>query len=123
MRHLLEQTDDAKRRMYLLNHFLEQFRGTVFRQTMFAEFELIVHDKANKGEALTSEQLSEIYYGLNKKYYGDGIVVDPLIALEWSAYLTSTARSMCTNTLRASPPPLPSPSRFFLRESLPRGGI
>lgn len=84
MRHLLEQTDDAKRRMYLLNHFLEQFRGTVFRQTMFAEFELIVHDKANKGEALTSEQLSEIYYGLNKKYYGDGIVVDPLIALEWA---------------------------------------
>ena len=49
MRHLLSKTESPKQRMYLLNHFLEQFRGTVFRQTMFAEFELIVHDKVNKG--------------------------------------------------------------------------
>jgi len=84
MRHLLSKTESPKQRMYLLNHFLEQFRGTVFRQTMFAEFELIVHDKVNKGESLTADQLSEIYYGLNKKYYGKDIVVDPLIALEWA---------------------------------------
>jgi len=84
MRYLLEQTTDKKRRMYLLNHFLEQFRGTVFRQTMFAEFELLVHDRVGKGESLTADQLSEIYYDLNKKYYGDGIVVDELIELEWA---------------------------------------
>ena len=84
MRHLLDQTDDKRRRMYLLNHFLEQFRGTVFRQTMFAEFELIVHDRIGKGESLTAEQLCQIYYDLNKKYFGDGIVVDKLIELEWA---------------------------------------
>lgn len=84
MRHLLDQTDDKRRRMYLLNHFLEQFRGTVFRQTMFAEFELIVHDRVGKGESLTAEQLCQIYYDLNKKYFGDGIVVDKLIELEWA---------------------------------------
>lgn len=67
-----------------MNHFLEQFRGTVFRQTMFAEFELTAHNKVNRGESLTADQLSEIYYELNKKYYGPDIVVDPLIALEWA---------------------------------------
>ncbi|NMB02590.1 MAG: oligoendopeptidase F [Firmicutes bacterium] len=81
---LLKKTTDPKRRAYLLNHYLEQFRGTVFRQTMFAEFEMIVHGKVGDGEALTAEQLSEIYYELNKKYFGDDIVVDELIAMEWA---------------------------------------
>ena len=63
---------------------LEQYRGTVFRKTMFAEFEMIVHCKIGEGESLTSEVLSEIYYDLNKKYYGEDIVVDEAIAMEWA---------------------------------------
>ena len=81
---LLRKTKDPKKRAYLLNHFLEQYRGTVFRQTMFAEFEMIVHGKIGEGESLTSEVLSEIYYDLNKKYYGEDIVVDEAIAMEWA---------------------------------------
>ncbi|NMA61202.1 MAG: oligoendopeptidase F [Firmicutes bacterium] len=81
---LLKKTQDPKKRAYLLNHYLEQFRGTVFRQTMFAEFEMIVHGKVGQGESVTAEQLSEIYYDLNKKYFGEEIVVDQLIAMEWA---------------------------------------
>ena len=81
---LLKKTTDPQRRAYLLNHYLDEFRGTVFRQTMFAEFEMIVHDKVGRGEAVTCEQLMEIYYDLNKKYFGHGIVVDELIAMEWA---------------------------------------
>lgn len=81
---LLKKTEDPKKRAYLLNHFLEQFRGTVFRQTMFAEFEMIVHGKVGAGEMLTSEALCEIYYDLNKKYYGPDMVVDEAIAMEWA---------------------------------------
>lgn len=84
MNDLLNKTTDPRRRAYLLNHYLEQFRGTVFRQTMFAEFEMIVHGKVGMGESLTAEQLSEIYYDLNKKYFGDDIIVDELIAMEWA---------------------------------------
>lgn len=84
MEDLLEKTEEPKKRAYLLNHFLEQFRGTVFRQTMFAEFEMIVHDRVGNGESLTSDKLSEIYYALNKKYFGDDIVVDEQIAMEWA---------------------------------------
>ena len=57
--------------LYLLNHYLEGFRGTVFRQTMFAEFEHMIHQKAQNGEALTAEELTEEYYELNKKYFGE----------------------------------------------------
>ncbi len=84
MNDLLAKTEEPKKRAYLLNHFLEQFRGTVFRQTMFAEFEMIVHGKVGAGESLTSDKLSEIYYDLNKKYFGDDIVVDEQIAMEWA---------------------------------------
>ena len=70
--------------MYLLNHYLEQFRGTVFRQTMFAEFEKMTHEKVEKGEALTPEALNKMYHDLNKEYYGEGVVIDEDIALEWS---------------------------------------
>lgn len=82
--HLLEVTEDKQKRLYLLNHFLEGFRGTVFRQTMFAEFEQLIHEKSANGEPLTPDLLSELYYELNKKYFGDDIVIDEEIALEWA---------------------------------------
>ncbi|WP_096189379.1 oligoendopeptidase F [Evansella halocellulosilytica] len=82
--YLLKVTDDKQKRLYLLNHFLEGFRGTVFRQTMFAEFEQMMHEKAAGGEPLTPDLLSEMYYELNKKYFGDDIVIDKEIALEWA---------------------------------------
>jgi len=82
--HLMEQTTDKKEKAYLINYFLEQFRSTVFRQTMFAEFEKITHQMVEEGNALTAEILSSIYYELNKKYYGDNVVVDENIAMEWA---------------------------------------
>lgn len=82
--YLLKTIDDEKKRLYLLNHYLEGFRGTVFRQTMFAEFEHHIHKKAQEGVALTSEYLTKEYYELNKKYFGDEIVIDEEIGLEWA---------------------------------------
>ena len=84
MQYLLKKTTDKKRRAVLINYFLEQFRTTVYRQTMFAEFELKIHRLAETGEALTAQRLCEIYYDLNKLYYGDGVVVDQAIEMEWS---------------------------------------
>ncbi|GAY75873.1 oligoendopeptidase F [Sporolactobacillus inulinus] len=82
--YLLNHTDDKKRKLYLLNNQLEGFKGTVFRQTMFAEFEHIIHEKVRAGEALTADLLTETYYSLNKTYFGPDIVVDPQIGLEWA---------------------------------------
>ncbi|MCM3569982.1 oligoendopeptidase F [Neobacillus mesonae] len=82
--YLLKTIDDEQKRIYLLNHYLEGFRGTVFRQTMFAEFEHLIHQKAQNNEALTADSLTEIYYDLNKKYFGDEIVIDEEIGLEWA---------------------------------------
>jgi oligoendopeptidase F len=82
--YLLENTDDKTRKLYLLNNQLEGFKGTVFRQTMFAEFEHIIHEKARAGEALTADLLTETYYNLNKTYFGSDIVVDKEIGLEWA---------------------------------------
>ncbi|MEK4522839.1 oligoendopeptidase F [Psychrobacillus sp. FSL W7-1457] len=82
--HLLKTIEDPKKRIYLLNHWLEGFRGTVFRQTMFAEFEHIIHQLDQDGEALTADKFTEVYYELNKKYFGDDIVIDEQIGLEWS---------------------------------------
>ncbi|MCP8615588.1 oligoendopeptidase F [Salirhabdus salicampi] len=82
--YLLKETNDKQEKLYLLNHFLEGFRGTVFRQTMFAEFEHDIHVRAQKGEALTAEKMTELYYDLNKRYFGDDIVVDEKIGLEWA---------------------------------------
>lgn len=84
MRHLLGKTTDRVERAYLINHFLESFKGTVYRQTMFAEFELMMGRMAESGETLTSEKLSEKYLELNKLYFGPDMVSDPQIALEWS---------------------------------------
>ncbi len=83
--YLLKTVDDEKKRLFLLNHFLEGFRGTVFRQTMFAEFEHIIHQMVQNGEALTADSLTKEYYELNKKYFGEeDIVLDEEIGLEWA---------------------------------------
>ncbi|WP_373323100.1 oligoendopeptidase F [Alkalihalobacterium chitinilyticum] len=82
--YLLKTTDDKKKKLYLLNHFLEGFRGTVFRQTMFAEFEQLIHEKSAAGEALTPELLTKTYYDLNVKYFGNEITIDEEIGLEWA---------------------------------------
>lgn len=83
--YLLKTIDDEQKRLYLLNHFLEGFRGTVFRQTMFAEYEHLIHKKAQDNEALTADLLTKEYYELNKKYFGEeDIEIDEEIGLEWS---------------------------------------
>lgn len=82
--YLLDTIEDEKKRIYLLNHQLEGFRGTLFRQTMFAEFEHTIHKKAQNGEALTAEVLTQEYYELNKKYFGPNITIDEEIGLEWA---------------------------------------
>lgn len=84
MHHMLKNTKDKKEKMYLLNHYMESFRGTVYRQTMFAEFEKIIHERAEAGEALTAELLSSIYHDLNVQYYGPDMVIDDYIDLEWA---------------------------------------
>ncbi|WP_460001612.1 oligoendopeptidase F [Paradesulfitobacterium aromaticivorans] len=84
MEHLLKTSEDKKLTAYLVNHYLEQFRGTVFRQTMFAEFERKIHAVVEEGGALTADSLSEIYRELNSKYYGPEMASDPEIALEWA---------------------------------------
>ncbi|CAG5088277.1 Oligoendopeptidase F [Thermobacillus xylanilyticus] len=84
MDYLLKRTNDPKEKMYLLTYYADQFRTTVFRQTMFAEFEKIIHEKAEAGESLTPQLLSGVYYDLNKLYYGDGMVVDRDIEMEWA---------------------------------------
>ena len=84
MRHLLGKTKDKKQRAYLINHFLDQFKGTVYRQTMFAEFELEMGRMAEAGQALTAEALCEKYLALNKLYFGPDMVSDTEISLEWA---------------------------------------
>jgi oligoendopeptidase F len=83
--YLLKTIDDEQKRIYLLNHYLEGFRGTVFRQTMFAEFEHLIYQKAQNNEALTADLFTKEYYALNKKYFGEeDIVIDEEIGLEWA---------------------------------------
>ncbi len=84
MRHLLGKTGDKKERAYLINHFLDQFKGTIYRQTMFAEFELQMGRMAENGETLTADALNEKYLALNKLYFGPDMVSDDEIAWEWT---------------------------------------
>lgn len=84
MQHLLKITTDKKRRAYLINYFLEQFRTTLYRQTMFAEFELMINEKAENGESLTADVLCELYRKLNLLYYGEDIVIDSQLDMEWA---------------------------------------
>ena len=83
IRHLLNRTEETQEKRYLINHFLESFRGTLFRQTMFAEFEAASHRKAQEGETLTASALGELYHKLNEDYFGPEMVVDPEIDYEW----------------------------------------
>ena len=84
MEYLLKNTIDKKERAYLLNHYLDSFKGTVYRQTMFAEFEKQSNRMAEQGESLTAESLNELYLKLNQKYYGTDIISDEEIAFEWA---------------------------------------
>ena len=84
MQHLLNTTTDKRRRAYLINYFLEQFRTTLYRQTMFAEFELEINRRNERGESLTAASLNELYHELNGRYFGDGIVIDSEIDVEWA---------------------------------------
>jgi oligoendopeptidase F len=84
MDYMLKNVKDKNERLYLLNHYLESFRTTVFRQTMFAEFEKIINEHLEKGEALTADYLCEEYKKLNELYYGPNVVVDDEIAMEWA---------------------------------------
>lgn len=81
--YLLGHSDKKEDKIYLINHYLEQFKGTLYRQTMFAEFEKIIHDKVEKGDALTPELLSIIYRDLNKLYFGSEVIIDKEVELEW----------------------------------------
>ena len=84
LKHLYKNAQDTGLKKYLLNYYLDTLRATLFRQTQFAEFEQIAHAKVENGEALTKDCLNELYYGLNKKYYGDGLTHDSEIAYEWA---------------------------------------
>lgn len=84
MQYLLKKTTDSKERAALINYFLEQFKGTLYRQTMFAEFELRINELVAEGETLTAELLCDEYLKLNKDYFGPDMVVDNEIALEWA---------------------------------------
>ncbi len=84
MEYLLGKTTDKKERAYLINHFLDQFKGTIYRQTMFAEFELNIGRMVQEGKTLTAEVLCDEYRRLNELYYGPDIVVDDEIAMEWA---------------------------------------
>ena len=82
--YLLENSNSKEERVYLLNYYLEQFRTTVYRQTMFAEFEKITHESVESGTPLTAQDFNDIYLKLNQKYYGKSCIVDEDIALEWA---------------------------------------
>ena len=84
MEHLLGKTSDRRERAYLINHFLEQFKGTLYRQTMFAEFELRMGELNAQGTALTAETLCREYRALNARYFGPEMTLDPQISLEWA---------------------------------------
>jgi oligoendopeptidase F len=83
MEFMLKNAKDSKERAYLLNHYMDSFKGTVFRQTMFAEFEKTSNEMAESGEPLTHENLTKLYLDLNKKYYGEAMISDDLIGYEW----------------------------------------
>ncbi len=111
MDYLLNHTKDKKKRAYLINYFLEQFRTTLYRQTMFAEFEMLTHKIVEEGGSLTAEVLKKLYYDLNVQYYGKDIVIDEEIAIEWARiphfyynfyvyqYATSFAASMAISQM------------------------
>ena len=84
VQYLIGKVKDAEEKKYLINYLLEQFRTTLYRQTMFAEFEVKAHGLKAEGQTLTAQQLCEIYYELNRQYFGPNVVIDKEIAMEWS---------------------------------------
>lgn len=82
--HLIEKTEDKQEKAYLINYFLDQFKSTLYRQTMFAEFEKATHKVVGEGGTLNAETLCKVYYNLNKTYFGDGMIIDDDIAFEWA---------------------------------------
>lgn len=84
MDYLLKHSESRQEKAYLLNYFMEQFRTTLYRQTMFAEFELKAHELQESGEGVTAERLCEIYRELNRLYFGEDVVIDEEIAMEWA---------------------------------------
>ena len=84
LKYLLKTTTDEKLKKYLINYFLDMIRTTLFRQTQFAEFEEEAHAMAERGEPLNKDNLTELYYGLNVKYYGDAVTHDKQIGIEWA---------------------------------------
>lgn len=84
LNYLMDKATTSEEEIYLIDHYIDSFKSTVFRQTMFAEFEKITHERVEKGDALTSADFKEIYYNLNKLYFGDAVISDEEIAYEWS---------------------------------------
>ncbi len=84
MEYMLKTTEDKGARKYLINYFLEQFKGTFFRQAMFAEFEKKAHDMVESGQPLTCDILCQMYRSLNEQYFGNGLVIDSYLDLEWA---------------------------------------
>ena len=104
MRHLLRKSTDRRERAYLINHFLDQFKGTVYRQTIFYQFERELGRMAERGETLTADALDEKYLALNRLYFGPDMVSDAQIALEWARIPHFYYITMCSSTPPASPP-------------------
>ena len=84
LNYLMEKATTPEEEIYLIDHYIDSFKSTVFRQTMFAEFEKITHERVEKGDALTSADFKDIYHNLNKLYFGDAVISDEEIAYEWS---------------------------------------
>ncbi|MGP3777420.1 oligoendopeptidase F [Halanaerobium saccharolyticum] len=82
--YMLENAESREEKLYLLNYFLEGFRGTVYRQTMFAEFEKKIHERVEAGESLTSQTMKGMYRNLNQKYFGEALVIDEKLDYEWA---------------------------------------
>ncbi|ADQ14738.1 oligoendopeptidase F [Halanaerobium hydrogeniformans] len=82
--YMLNNAESREEKLYLLNYFLEGFRGTVYRQTMFAEFEKLIHQEVEKGAGLTSQSMQQKYNNLNKKYFGDQLAIDKKLDYEWA---------------------------------------
>ena len=109
LRYLLNRETDPAQRLLLVNHYLDDFRGTVFRQTMFAEFEKLIHAAAEDGQALSCRYFQDVYYQLNLDYFGPDMQVDQEIDMEWSRiphfyrafYVYKYATGMCAATALA----------------------
>ncbi len=82
-KHLIEKSTSKEEKMYLIDDLISDFKSTIYRQTMFADFELQIHEKEQKGEVLTHELLSDLYYKLNQEYFGENITIDDKIRYEW----------------------------------------